>query len=435
MTIMQGDLMVTGTQVPDGWQVVRLADVADVAFSTVDKKSIDGEIPVRLCNYTDVFYNRRILPDMHFMAATATDAEYAKWGLRQGDVIFTKDSETRDEIGVPAYVSETLPNVLCGYHLAVARPNCQFVDGAFLSKMLASRESARQFGRVANGVTRFGLTLNATRNLPILLPPLPEQRAIAAVLDSIDEAIERTEAVIAATERLRDSLLHELLTCGVPGWHSEWKEVRSIGTIPADWPVVRLGDIYEVQLGKMLSPKAKQGTNPKPYLTNRNVRWDEFDLSDLPTMDFDNREMAKFQLRPGDLLVCEGGEVGRAAVWEGQMAECYYQKALHRLRPVDGRCVSEFLQAILTYYAGRDVLIEHSERTSISHLTRERLLRMRVPNPSRPEQDEIVTILGHVTVSLDRVRDEKEGLQIVKTSAADALLTGRVRFPAAEARL
>ena len=152
-------------------------------------------------------------------------------------------------------------------------------------------------------------------------------------------------------------------------------------------------------------------------------------------MDFDNREMAKFQLRPGDLLVCEGGEVGRAAIWKGQMVECYYQKALHRLRPLDGNCVSGFMLAILTYYASRDVLIEHSEKTSISHLTRERLLRMRIPNPSRPEQDEIVTVLGYVADLLDRVRDEKEGLQVVKTSVADALLTGRVRLPTEEVRL
>ena len=79
------------------------------------------------------------------------------------------------------------------------------------------------------------------KDLPILLPPLPEQRAIAAVLDSIDDAIERTEAVIAATEQLRDSLLHELLTRGVPGWHTEWKDLPGLGTIPADWEVVRLG--------------------------------------------------------------------------------------------------------------------------------------------------------------------------------------------------
>ena len=272
--------MVTDTQVPDGWRVVRLADVADVTFSTVDKKSIEGEIPVRLCNYTDVFYNRHIVPDMDFMAATAKEAEYAKWGLREGDVIFTKDSETRDEIGVPAYVSETLPDVLCGYHLALARPRCNNVDGAFLSEMLASRASGRQFARIANGVTRFGLTLDATRSLPILLPPLSEQRAIAAVLDSIDEAIERTEAVIAATEHLRESLLHELLSRGVPGWHSAWKEVRGIGTIPADWDVAWLGDVI---------PRFDYGTSTRchsepsgiPVLRIPNIARGELHLADL----------------------------------------------------------------------------------------------------------------------------------------------------------
>ena len=109
------------------------------------------------------------------------------------------------------------------------------MNGSFLSRTLTSRASAQEFGRIANGITRFGLTLDATRNLPILLPPLPEQRVIAAVLDSIDDAIEGAEAVIAATEQLRDSLLHNLLTRGVPGWHTEWKDVPGLGTIPADW--------------------------------------------------------------------------------------------------------------------------------------------------------------------------------------------------------
>jgi len=90
--------------------------------------------------------------------------------------------------------------------------------------------------------------INATEysSLPILLPPLGEQRAIARVLDSVDEAIERAEEVVAATERLRDALLHELLTRGLPGQHSEWKEVPGLGTIPASWTVTRLGDIAEV---------------------------------------------------------------------------------------------------------------------------------------------------------------------------------------------
>ena len=84
-----------------------------------------------------------------------------------------------------------------------------------------------------------------SRRSAVLLPPLAEQRGIAAVLDAIDEAIERSEAVVAATEELRRSLLHELLSRGVPGWHSEWREVRGLGVVPACWEVVRLGEVCE----------------------------------------------------------------------------------------------------------------------------------------------------------------------------------------------
>ena len=409
--------MVTDTQVPDGWRVVRLGDVAEVVMGQSPPGTTVLDWHGKGCENDGLPF---IQGNAEFGAKFPCPT---KWCVRPERIAGPGDLL----ISVRAPVGQT------------NRADRRLSIGRGLAA-IRFEKSAEPFGwhvinhvkgtleRVTQGSTFKAIGGKDLRSLLVPFPPLPEQRAIAAVLDSIDEAIERTESVITATERLRESLLHELLSHGVPGWHSEWKEVRGIGTIPADWGVVRLGEVYEVQLGKMLSPKARQGTNPKPYLTNRNVRWGKFELSDLPTMDFDDREMAKFHLRPGDLLVCEGGEVGRAAVWEGQMSECYYQKALHRLRPVDGNCLSEFMLAILTYYASRDVLIEHSEKTSISHLTRERLLRMRVPNPPRPEQDGIVTLLGHVNASLDRIRDEKERLQVVKASAAEALLTGQLRI-------
>ena len=92
------------------------------------------------------------------MAATATPVECARWALMQGDVLFTKDSETPDEIGIPSYVADDLPNVLCGYHLGLARPSPAAVNGAFLARTLASRASGQELGWIANGVTRFGLT-------------------------------------------------------------------------------------------------------------------------------------------------------------------------------------------------------------------------------------------------------------------------------------
>ena len=204
------------------------------------------------------------------MTATATPVERNTWSLKKGDVLFTKDSETPEEIGIPAYVTEDMPTVLCGYHLGIARPRDGLVDGAYLSETLGSPTSGGQFARIANGVTRFGLTLDATRSLLILLPPLGEQRAIAAVLDSIDEAIERTETVIVATERLRDALLHELLTRGVPGWHSAWKDAPGIGTIPASWEVVRLGEVFRLEYGHSL-PERERVTGRVPVIGSAGV--------------------------------------------------------------------------------------------------------------------------------------------------------------------
>ena len=198
--------------VPASWEVVRLGNVAEVAFSSVDKKTVDGEIPVELCNYTDVFYNRRIRPGMEFMTATASPVERRRWALRKGDVLFTKDSETPDEIGIPAYVTTDMPKVLCGYHLGLARPRAELADGAYLAELLRSPRTAGQFARIANGVTRFGLTLGATSSLKILLPPLPEQQAIAAMLDGVDDAIKRANEERSGLQSLKASASDALLS-------------------------------------------------------------------------------------------------------------------------------------------------------------------------------------------------------------------------------
>ena len=115
------------------------------------------------------------------------------------------------------------------------------------------------------------------------------------------------------------------------------------GHAPYGWRNAKLGEICEIQLGKMLSPVSKRGIRPIAYLRNANVQWNRFDLRDIATMDFDEKEERKFLLRRGDLLVCEGGEPGRAAVWNGEIERCCYQKALHRLRPANGEVDPHFL--------------------------------------------------------------------------------------------
>lgn len=162
-------------------------------------------------------------------------------------------------------------------------------------------------------------------------------------------------------------MLQNLLTKGIG--HTKFKQTE-LGEIPESWEICTVREVLEVQLGKMLSQKAKAGANPKPYLRNANVQWDRIETDDVYEMDFVGHEIEKFRLKNGDLIVCEGGEVGRCAIWNSE-DEMYYQKALHRLRPRNGNVSSEFVKHVLTkiFRYGHDAkgIVGHN---SIAHLTK-----------------------------------------------------------------
>ena len=171
---------------------------------------------------------------------------------------------------------------------------------------------------------------------------------------------------------------------------------------------VPLGSIAEIQLGKMLSPAAKTGLYQSTYLRNQNVQWGRFDLSDLATMDFSERERQKFELHPGDLLICEGGEPGRCAVWNGELADCYYQKALHRLRPYTGIADSEFLAYWIRSQALKGTFEDQNAKTTIAHLPLVRLEQLPVPDLPLEEQRRIASLIKS---QLAAVEDARQAVQ------------------------
>lgn len=234
--------------IPDDWELSHIEQCAEVLFSNVDKKSNDNEVPVKLCNYTDVYYNKLITNNLNFMRATATKAEIEKFSLKKGDVIITKDSETADDIAVPAFVVEKLDNVLCGYHLALIRPNNSVLFGEYLSKVFQLHTIRHYFSTLANGITRFGLTTQATLHAQIPLPSLPEQKKIAEILSAWDQAIEHVCKLIDAKKRFKKAMMQQLLT-GKLRFKEFVKSNRKIkihyGVIPSDWKYPRIEDIAE----------------------------------------------------------------------------------------------------------------------------------------------------------------------------------------------
>lgn len=189
-----------------------LTEVARVEFSGVDKKAIAGEIPVFLCNYTDVYANNRIVAGLPFMPATAKPAEIERFNLQAGDVLFTKDSETAEDIAACAFVPRDLPDVLCGYHLAIARPRAKLIRGDYLFFAMQSQAVRAQFSRVANGVVRFGLTLNMLEQVYISVPNLERQKAIASALASQDAEIEILAKQVEALRSQQRGLMVKFLS-------------------------------------------------------------------------------------------------------------------------------------------------------------------------------------------------------------------------------
>lgn len=215
MTTIPGQVQESYSPLPIGWRLEKLKFFAKVKNSNVDKKISEDEKRVSLCNYTDVYYNDYITRDLDFNEGSATKEEIERFQLKQGQVIITKDSEEWDDIGVPALVTENMPEVLCGYHLSVFETGAD-LDGSFLAWLCRSAPLNNQLKLSANGVTRFGLGQYPMKNAFITLPPLETQRRIARFLDKkmaqIANLVEKITLSIEALHEYRSALITAAVT-------------------------------------------------------------------------------------------------------------------------------------------------------------------------------------------------------------------------------
>ena len=202
--------------VPAHWEVRRIRNAVDMRVSNVDKHINDHEFTIRLCNYVDVYNNDRITETVPFMAATATVEEIERFRLNQGDVLITKDSEAWNDIGVPALVECSAPDLICGYHLALLRPLPGLLNGGYLFRALQTPAVTYQFHTAANGVTRYGLSHQAIKSAILPIPSVSEQAAIVCYLDrataEIDAAISRAHRQIKLLQEYQTRLVANVVT-------------------------------------------------------------------------------------------------------------------------------------------------------------------------------------------------------------------------------
>ena len=178
--------------------IYKLGEIATVEISGVDKKTKDGEIPVKLCNFVDVYYKWAITSDLEqkFMEATARTNEIERFKLKRGQVALTKDSETRFDIGIATYVADDFDNVILGYHNALITPNPEKLSGKYLNALLHTDYARTYFANNASGSgQRYALSIDALNNFPVPLLPLAEQERIGDIFSSIDQKIALNRAI------------------------------------------------------------------------------------------------------------------------------------------------------------------------------------------------------------------------------------------------
>lgn len=418
------------------WSAKPLSSIADIRVSNVDKKTHASEKPVRLCNYMDVYSNEYVTNALEFMEASATSAEIERFGLKLGDVVITKDSETPDDIGIPAVIAEPVDRLVCGYHLALIRPRPDQLDSVYLAKQLSTSRVARYFALHASGSTRYGLSVSAIESVSIPTPPRPEQTKIAEILTTIDQAIEHSDALIAKQQRIKAGLMRDLLTCGIDEKGNLRSEQThsfkdsSLGRIPREWDVNLLDTLATRGSGHTPS-------KGKPIYWNGGIKWvslsDSRNLDNVWIHESDNEISAlglknsSAVLHPkGTVILSRDAGVGKSAILGDEMAVSQHFMAW--------RCKSDKLNNHYLYYWLQKDKPKFSGIASGSTIVTIGLQFFReyqIASPrSLDEQKKIADVLGGMDVAIQGFSMDLEKLRSVRSALMQDLLTGRKRVTA-----
>lgn len=426
-------------EVPEHWDVQRLKRICNVFPSNVDKKSVEGETAVLLCNYTDVYYNDRIVAGMDFMAATAADDQVAKFTLRSGDTIITKDSETADDIAVAAYVPDNLPGVVCGYHLSMVRPR-ENIDGAYVKRLFDSTYAKSCFAVRANGLTRVGLSQYEIDNVDMPVPPRAEQTAIAAFLDretgKIDALVAEQRRLIELLQEKRQAVISHAVTKGLnPDAPMKDSGIEWLGMVPAHWETHTLKTLFTLKHGYAFDGEQFSVEGEAILMTPGNFFESGGYRAKDPEKYYTGNDFPEgFVLRPNDLLVAmteqAHGLLGSALFVPSEGVFLHNQ----RLGLVSGlRCEllsKEFLFHLFNSYWYRAAVSVTATGQKVRHTSPQKMLSIGACLPPLSEQREIVRSINQQTDSLSHLEDDADRaitlLQERRSALISAAVTGQI---------
>ena len=417
--------------------------VSNVMFSNVDKHTIEGEQPVLLCNYVDVYHNDFITDEIEFMRATATETEIERFTLREGDVLITKDSETWDAIAVPAYITKSFDDVLCGYHLSQIRPNHRKILGKYLFWAFNSLEVNDQYKVAATGVTRYGLGKYALENSFLPLPLAPEQRAIADFLDrktaQIDELIAKKQRQIKLLQEYRTALINQAVTKGLnPIAPMKDSGIEWLGQVPYHWNLGKLKHFTRFTGGYSYPSREWQEaglpvirmSNFSPTgelnITEKNIKYISQSFAE---------KTQSFKLNKGDLLIAmtdmssKMGILGKTIIFN-KTGEYYLNQRVGRMKVDTAQMDLNFFHFVTNSDSVRNQIKSNVYPNVQYNASTESIKNSHLTSPPIQEQWQIVEFLIAKTQGID-IAVEKAGKEIelwqeYRTALISAAVTGKI---------
>ena len=343
--------------------------------------------------------------------------------LQRGDLLVCEGGE----IGRAAIWNGEVETMSFQNHLHRLRPIVEEVDPRFYVYFLQSAFTQLGiFEGAGNKTTIPNLSRSRLAALEVPQPRIDEQLAIVAALARVREAIKTNHQSVELAQELKRAAMQALFTRGL---RSEAQKETEVGPMPESWELVSIGNVFEIEQGLSLKGNLANDGEGTPFLRTSNVYWGRIELQAVSQMRLEGEVPPHKLLHRGDLLVCEGGEIGRAAVWNGEMDECLFQNHLHRLRPVDAsRTYPRFAMAWLEEgFTHRNVYEGAGNRTTIPNLSRARLAELLIPHPSPAQQQEIIAILDAIDRKIDLHRRKRAVLDDLFKALLHKLMTGEMR--------
>ncbi|MEQ1136173.1 restriction endonuclease subunit S [Acinetobacter seifertii] len=331
--------------------------------------------------------------------------------LIEGDILVST-ANSWNLVGKCCWTPKLDYSATAGGFISILRANQEKVDQRYLYHWFNSSNTqvlARNCGRQTTNISN--MDLDRCLSIKIPLPPLSEQRRIASILDKADELRQKRQQAIKKLDQLLQATFIDMFGDPVSN--------------PKGWTLKPIGEISESKLGKMLDKKKQSSEKDQyKYLRNANVQWFKFDLSDVFEMEFNEKDRKNCELKFGDILVCEGGEPGRAAIWKNDLENCFFQKALHRVRLNMNQILPEYFVWLFWFYSKNGGFDDHITVATIAHLTGVKMKAMQIPIPPLLLQEEFQKKVNEIEVLKTKIENSSKLFNTLFTSLQNQAFSG-----------